>query len=116
MTTAKFMEDCMEYLALNITRMTNVFICGDFNIHYEDADNPDVIIHIDMCETLRLIQHTESPTHKEGHILDHMFTESAGTVKVTRSELGFFISHHSSVKITLEFEKKTIFREKQLLA
>ena len=47
----------------------------------EDTGNPDSIIYTDTCKALRLIQHMQLHNHKAGHILNHMFTEAAGTLK-----------------------------------
>ena len=44
--TGKGLALCLDGIlfALTITRMKNLIICGDFNIHYEEADNPGVVI------------------------------------------------------------------------
>ncbi|KAK6189788.1 hypothetical protein SNE40_001781 [Patella caerulea] len=110
-TLPQFLDDFTEFLAIVLASMTNIIICGDFNIQYDDTNNPDVNIYADTCEALGLTQHTELPTHKAGHILDHILTEAQSTIKVQNCETGAFISDHCSVSITLEAEKDNMRRK-----
>ena len=105
-TIGQFLDDFTEFLAVTINTTKNVIICGDFNVHYDDTNNPDVNIYIDICEAMGLIQHCGLPTHRSGHTLDHFFSE-----KVTDCQTGSYISDHCSVTITLEAEKDNIQRK-----
>ncbi len=68
-----------------MTKNKSVITWGDFNIHYDDLDNPDIVIYTDTCQAVGLIQYIQFLTHKTGHILDHMFIKAAGTIKVTKA-------------------------------
>ena len=49
-------------------------IAGDFNFHVDDLNNRDAPKFTDLLESVNLIQHVKSPTHRHGHTLDLIIT------------------------------------------
>ena len=45
-------------------------IVGDFNIHVDDANDPEASIFVDLLESMNLKQLVTRPTHQRGHTLD----------------------------------------------
>ena len=59
-------------------------VLGDFTMHIEDTSNPENIIFNDTMEALGLIQHVKSSTHKQGNILDLIFSEANGQLRMSK--------------------------------
>ena len=74
MTTTMYIDEITELLMALIPKYHNIMLLGDFNIHIEDISNPDNIILNDTMEVVGLIHHVKSPTHKQGNILDLIFS------------------------------------------
>ena len=55
---------------------------GDFNIRLDNTEDPDVIVFIDTMMALGLDQHVNFSTHKNGEILDLIYTEALSKYKV----------------------------------
>ena len=70
-----FLDEIMELLTTLIPKY-NILLLGDFNMHIEDIGNVDNIIFNDTTEALNHIQHVKSPTHRQGTILDLIFSEA----------------------------------------
>ena len=49
-------------------------IAGDFNFHFDDLNHRDGPKFTDLLESVNLIQHVKSPTHRHGHTLDLIIT------------------------------------------
>ena len=49
-------------------------IAGDFNFHVDDLNHRDALKFTDLLESVNLIQHVKSPTHRHGHTLDLIIT------------------------------------------
>ncbi len=55
-------------------------IVGDFNIHYEDCEKPDVKKCMKTLQANGLVQQVTQPTHKSGHTLDWIVTRESESV------------------------------------
>ena len=60
---------------VNLSRCTklnsrDILITGDFNLHLDVPDNPDVRRFNNLLDVHGLKQHVSEPTHMLGHILD----------------------------------------------
>ena len=64
--TTMFLDEITELLMSLIPKYNSVMLLGDFNMHIEDISSLDNIIFNDTMEALGLIQHVNSPTHKQG--------------------------------------------------
>ena len=58
-----------------------------------------------MMEGMDLQQHADFTTHKLGNILDLVFTEVTGKLKVTKCTSGPFLNNHQTVECQLSFMK-----------
>ena len=71
-----------------------------------------ILMSTDTGETLWITHHIQLSTSKAGYILDHRVTKATGTIKVTNSKFGSFLSDQCSVTITINYihniERKTI--------
>lgn len=51
-------------------------IAGDFNFHVDDLNPPDALKLTDLLESVNLIKHVKSPTHRRGSTLDLIITRN----------------------------------------
>ena len=54
---------------------TIVVICGDFNIHVDDANDAPAIRFLDLIDAFGFAQYVSGPTQICGHTLDHVITQ-----------------------------------------
>ena len=54
-----------------------LLITGDINIH---VDDPDAIKFLDLLDSLGLVQHVKTPTHRCGHTLDLMIAREINSL------------------------------------
>ena len=50
----------------------NIIVLGDINLHWDDDLDPDIGVYRDTMVAMDLCQFVNTPTHKAGHILDHI--------------------------------------------
>ena len=81
-TNRQFIDEFAEFLVDFLMEYNNVIIMGDFNIRLDNTKDPDVTAFMDTMSALGLDQHVSFSTHKNGGILDHIYTEALCRHKV----------------------------------
>lgn len=107
-TIPQFIDEFLVILSDEISSLENVVIMGNFNIHVDILDDPDVQVFIDSMEALGLDQHVHFETHNKGHILDHIYAPEVSDIKITSCSPGTFISDHRFVICILSIEKDEV--------
>ena len=74
---------------------------GDFNIRLDNTKDPVVTAFINTMSALGLDQHVSFSTHKNGGILDHIYTEALSKHKVLRCYESFHPSDHIAVECVI---------------
>ena len=100
-----FLDEVTELLMALIPKYKNIMLLGDFNMHIEDTSNPDIIFN-DTMEALGLIQHVKSPMHKQGNILDLIFSEANGQLRMSNCQVENYISNHAIITIDANIIKR----------
>ena len=67
---ALFLTDISELLSLCSTNYNKILICGDINLHVDNASDAMAMDFIELLHSFDFIQHVAGPTHKYGHTLD----------------------------------------------
>ena len=94
-----------------ISRKSNVFIIGDFNIHANDITDDDAIFLKEAMLSLGFDQHVTSPTHIAGNTIDLIFTESYSKLKVQNCVTIDFVSDHRMVICQSKINKISVPKE-----
>ena len=55
-------------------------IVGDFNIHVNDANDPEAAIFLDLLDSMNLKKLVTEHTHQRGHTLDLIITRETDSV------------------------------------
>ena len=95
-TTTMFLDEITELLMALIPKY-NIRLLGDFNMHLKDISNLDNIIFNHTMEALELIQHVKSPTHKQGNILDLIFSEANSQLRMSNCQVNNYMSDHAII-------------------
>ena len=82
-----FLSDFDQYLEELMHHPGKIIICGDFNIHVENREDPDTKKFNSVLERYGLIQHVSCPTHINGGTLDLVLTRSNTCDKVNLENL-----------------------------
>ena len=73
--TEQFFEQFILLLETVSAYQTTVVICGDFNIHVDDANDAPALRFLDLIDAFRFAQHVSGPTHICGHTIDHVIMQ-----------------------------------------
>ena len=67
---------------------------GDFNMHWNKPENPNVSILEENASVLGLTQTVTSPTHRQGNIIDLVFLDTELLTKHVNTSLDDYITDH----------------------
>ena len=99
------LDDLADIFEKHLMSLTNIMATGDFNLHINKMNDPDVNLLKDMVQAFGLDCQVDFPTHQSGHTLDLILTEAIGNIKMSKCEPGVFLSDHCSVKSILNIKK-----------
>ena len=77
LTKSMFLDDFSKFLESTISIPCEILILGDFNVHFDVADDRFASAFRDLLDTAGLRQGVTEKTHKSGHILDLMISRHA---------------------------------------
>ena len=98
---AIFITEITELLEVLSATHEDVIVAGDINIHMEENELYSNQFN-DILSSFNFVQHVKFPTHKQGHTLDIVATNS-DSLKVTNlSAHEYDISHHYLVDFCVE--------------
>lgn len=104
--TPLFFDEFGEYLQILLASPELLLLVGDFNIHVDIKNDRTALQFVGLLETCNLIQHVNTATHRDGHILD---------LVITRADENFLsdfivsqpgLSDHLAVQCRLNFFKQ----------
>lgn len=87
-----FLSEFGELLSKITVEFDSVLLCGDFNMHDDNPNDPFAKQFTDMLSTFQLTQHITGPTHSQGHTLDLVISKGLGVTTGFTRDVG--ISDH----------------------
>ena len=87
-TDAMFLDDWAEFLESLLTEHANNIICGDFNLHIDELNNPDAQVFLDIVNAFSLNNNVTFPTHQSGHTLDLILSKCISGITVNEAVPG----------------------------
>ena len=69
-----FVSDVLDYMERNINSTGKLLLTGDFNIHVNEPESPDVNTFLDVLDSFGLQNHISFPTHHLNNTLDLVIT------------------------------------------
>ena len=62
-TNAMFLNDLADIFEKHLMSLSNIMVTGDFNLHMDKMDDPDVNIFKDIVQAFDLDYQVDFPTH-----------------------------------------------------
>ena len=97
--SALFFDELAAVFEQLATYRCSVVVCGDFNVHVDEADDVHAVQLLQLLRTFGCCQHVAEPTHRAGHTLDLVIT--GNDTDVRNLQVGGFISDHALIRFTL---------------
>ena len=91
---AVFVEELINLLTDLLLNHSNIIITGDFNIHWNKPEDPNVSILEENATVLGLTQIVTSLTHRKGNIIDLVFLDTELLPKHVNTSLDDYITDH----------------------
>ena len=112
--TDEFFEEFTALLDIVSIYSSTVIICGDFNVHVDDASDTSACQFTDLLDALNLLQHVNDSTQTQGHTLDLIITQPCFIPDHVNVDLPI-ISDHSLITCNLSLPRPTRARQRQLI-
>ena len=103
MTVNSVIDEFSEYLESVILSNDLLCLTGDFNIHFDDHNDPAACRFLELLESVSLTQHVAEPTHEHGKTLDLVITQESDNDICGRPDPDILFSDH----LVLLFKLKT---------
>jgi hypothetical protein len=104
LTFAQFKEEFADYITDIICDSRNLLLVGDFNVHWNNENDPNARWLRDLAAAHGLEQHLHSPTHASGNTIDLVFTRTSDDI-LQESDVGTLISDHMAIHLVLKQRK-----------
>ena len=95
---AGFVEELINPLTDLLLNHSNIIIMGDFNMHWNKPEDPNVSTLEENTTVLGLTQIVTSPTHRQGNIIDLVFLDTELLPQHVNTSLDDYITDHQIVK------------------
>ncbi len=111
LTVPMFFDDLSTLLEKYVTIPGDLILVGDFNIHYENLNDPGALRLRELLRAYNMTQHVQEATHTCGHILDLCVTRHDS--RVINATVEDLISDHHLVKCTINVARAACPREER---
>ena len=101
-----FFDDLSAVFEQLTTYNCSVVVCGDFNIHVDQTDDPNAVRFHQLLESFGYVQHVTGQTHAAGHTLDLVITRSETDISGVHT--GDMISDHALICFTLNVKHSPV--------
>ena len=106
-----FIDELSQFLESLASTSGRLILVGDFNVHWDVADNNERVKLADLLDMYGLAQHVSGQTHKKGHTLDFIIARKSESV-VKEVHTDSLISDHHALLCTLVICKPPPQRER----
>ena len=100
----QFCSDMTDIMEKRITDdLGKLLLIGDFNIHIDEATEPDTITFLDFLNSFNLTNHVQWPMHRSGHTLDLLISNQDDT-SIKSVTKGYMLSDHTFIDSAIEVQ------------
>ena len=89
----------------------NIIITGDFNLHVNEVDDPEIQVFNNTITALGFNQVVDFETHKQGNHLDLILVEELSKLKIANYFSGPYLSDHCTVETVLTQNREDMLRK-----
>ena len=104
LTIPAFLSEFDDFLLYVNTLSGKVLMLGDYNVHVNKPEKPDVKRYLSSLDEVGLHQHVVGPTHRCGNTLDHVISRIEDNL-VLECTVGARLSDHNVIHCKLNIGK-----------
>ena len=103
-TMSEFFNDFSQLLANYHCSNQELLITGDFNLHINKPNLPNVLRFNEILETFGLVQHIKGPTHIGGNTLDLVITRGGSKI-LKDCKVDELLSDHNAILMEVDAKR-----------
>ena len=109
-TTNAFVSEFSNFLD-SVSSEQNVFILGDFNLHFENVSDSIVKSFSSLLDEHSLDQLVHQPTHRKNHMLDLVLVRSQYEILSDVSVVDKCLSDHFVLSFRIDFQRSRLAKQ-----
>ena len=109
-TNSMFIDDFTDWIGEIFMTYDNIIIRGDFNLHVNEVDDPEIQVFNNTITALGFNQVVDFETHKQGNHLDLILVEELSKPKIANCFPGPYLSDHCTVETVLTQNREDMLR------
>ena len=106
-----FIDNFTDWIGERVMTYDNIIITGDFNLHVNEEDDPEMQVFINTITALGFNKVVDFETHNQGNHLDLVLAEGLSKLKISNCSPGPYLSDHCTVKTVLIQNREDILRK-----
>ena len=106
-----FIDNFTDWIGERVMTYNNIIITGDFNLHVNEEDDPEIQVFINTITALGLNQVVDIETHNQGNHLDLVLAEELSKLKIANCFPGPYLSDHCTVETILTQNREDMLRK-----
>ena len=106
-----FIDNFTDWIGEGVMTYDNIIITGDFNLHVNEEDDPEIQVFINTITALGFNQVVNFETHKQGNHLDLVLAEELSKLKIANFFPGPYLSDHCTVETVLTQHREDMLRK-----
>ena len=110
-TNSMFIDDFTDWIGERVMTYDNIIITGDFNLHVNEVDDPEIQVFNNNITALGFNQVVDFETHKQGNHLDLILVEELSKLKIANCFPGPYLSDHCIVETVLTQNREDMLRK-----
>ena len=110
-TNSMFIDDFTDWIGERVMTYNNIIITGDFNLHVNEVDDPEIQVFNNTITALGFNQVVDFEMHKQGNHLDLILVEELSKLKIANCFPGPYLSDHCTVETVLTQNREDMLRK-----
>ena len=106
-----FIDDFTDWIGERVMTYDNIIITGNFNLHVNEEDDPEIQVFINTITTLGFNQVVVFETYNQGNYLDLVLAEELSKLKIANCFPGPHWSDHCTVETVLTQNREDMLRK-----
>ena len=106
-----FIDDFTDWIGERVMTYDNIIITGDFNLHVNKEDDPEIQVFINTITAIGFNQVVDFETHNQGNHLDLVLVEELSKPKIANCSPRPYLSDHCTVETLLTQNRQDMLRK-----
>ena len=106
-----FIDNFTDWIGERVMTYDNIIITGDFNLHVNEEDDPEIQVFINTIAALGCNQVVDFETQNQGNHLDLVLAEELSKLKIANCSPGHYVSDHCTVETVLTQNREDMQRK-----